>query len=67
MLLGLFLFAGDIPITSFEINNGDREPDIYICNNINNDGRPWPLGEYRVDIFVDDRESPDATVKFEVK
>ncbi len=59
--------TGDIPITSFEINSGEGEPDRYIFNNINNSGKPWPLGEYRVDIFVDDRENPDAAAEFEVK
>jgi hypothetical protein len=44
--------TGDIPITSYEIDNG---------------GRPWPQGEYRVDIFIEDRDKPDAQEEFEVR
>ncbi|HPD97575.1 MAG TPA: hypothetical protein PLP89_04535 [Synergistales bacterium] len=59
--------TGDIPITAYEMDSGTAGTDIYIYNNIHNGGRPWPQGEYRVDIFIDDREKPDAQVDFEVK
>ncbi|MDO9509061.1 MAG: hypothetical protein Q7I97_06960 [Thermovirgaceae bacterium] len=58
--------TSDILITEFPMNSGNNEPDIYVFNYINNQGRPWPQGEYRVEMFIEDREKPDATVDFEV-
>lgn len=59
--------TADMEITQFQSDSGDSEPNIYIFNNINNNGRPWPQGEYRVDLYVDNRGKPDASVDFEVE
>ena len=39
---------------------------VFIYSTLTNDGL-WPVGDYSVDIFIDDREEPDATVKFSVR
>lgn len=59
--------TADIDITQFQMDSGDSEPNIYIYNNITNNGRPWPQGEYMVEMYIGDREKPDASVEFEVK
>lgn len=59
--------TADMEITQFQMDSGDSEPNIYIFNNIHNNGRPWPQGEYRVDIYVEGREKPDTSVDFEVR
>lgn len=38
---------------------------VYIYSTLTNDGL-WPIGDYSVDLFIDDRDEPDATVKFSV-
>ncbi len=34
--------------------------------NLTNDGR-WPVGDYRVDLFVNDAEKPTRTLEFKVQ
>ena len=34
--------------------------------NLTNDG-PWPVGEYEVDLFLNDEEEPARTLEFEVQ
>ena len=33
---------------------------------LTNDG-PWPVGEYEVDLFLNDGEEPERTLEFEVQ
>lgn len=42
------------------------ESGVYIFSTLTNDVL-WPIGDYSVDIFIDSREEPDATVEFSVK
>lgn len=46
--------------------NSEGESGIYIFSTVTNDGL-WPVGEYSVDMYIDDREKPDITVKFIIK
>lgn len=34
---------------------------------IENGGHPWPAGAYRVEVYVNDKDTPDATVRFTVE
>ena len=34
--------------------------------NLTNDG-PWPVGEYKVDLFLNDEQEPTRTLKFKVQ
>ncbi len=54
-------------ITSFTMNNTDRGSDVYVFSTLNNQGNSWPAGDYRVDLFVDQREKPDLSIPFKVE
>lgn len=55
----------DLTITEFELDSGDNDPNIYVFSHITND-KPWPEGEYKVEIYIEDREEPDQTINFTV-
>jgi len=57
--------TGDILIKEYSMDNGDSNPNTYVFSNLTND-RSWPEGKYRVEMYIEDRETPDATVDFEV-
>jgi uncharacterized protein YxeA len=39
---------------------------IYVYSELTNDGL-WPIGDYNVEIYVDDRTDPDVTIDFSVE
>ena len=50
----------------YEIDmTSEDETDIYIFSSVTND-EIWPIGEYKVDMYIDDREQPDVTSLFSV-
>lgn len=57
--------SGNVPITEYTMDSGDKGANVYVFSNLTND-RPWPEGEYRVEMYVEDRNTPDATVNFVV-
>jgi hypothetical protein len=52
-------------ITEIPFDSQDNS-GVYIFCNLTND-KPWPKGDYNVEIYVDTRDKPDATVAFSVK
>ena len=46
--------------------NSDGESGIYVISSLTLD-QLWPIGDYSVDIYIDNRDKPDATVEFSVK
>jgi hypothetical protein len=52
-------------ITEILLDSQDKS-GIYVFCNLTND-TPWPAGDYNVQIFIDEREKPDAVVSFKVK
>jgi hypothetical protein len=46
--------------------SSEGESGIYVYSSLTIDGL-WPAGEYSVEIFIDDREEPDATIEFWVR
>jgi len=44
----------------------DGASGIYIYSTLTIDGL-WPAGDYSVEMFIDDREEPDAVVEFSVE
>lgn len=57
--------TGNMPITEFVVDSGDKETDVYVFSTLTND-KPWPKGQYKVEIYIEDRDAPDAAVNFEV-
>jgi len=48
--------------------DGDHAGYVYeFYSRISNDGYPWPKGAYRVEIYVNDGDTPDTTVQFRVE
>lgn len=55
------------PQEIYEIDvNSEGKNDVYVFSSLENDGL-WPIGDYSVEIFIDDREEPDKVVEFSVK
>lgn len=52
-------------IGEYELDSGNNDANVYVFGNLTND-RPWPAGDYRVEMYVEDREEPDAVVDFKV-
>ena len=46
--------------------NSDGKSGIYVYSTLTLDGL-WPVGDYSVEIYIDDRDKPDATIEFSVK
>ncbi|MBN1624702.1 MAG: membrane lipoprotein lipid attachment site-containing protein [Clostridia bacterium] len=46
--------------------SSEGESGIYVYSTLTNDGL-WPLGDYSVEMFIDDREEPDAVIEFSVR
>lgn len=46
--------------------SSEGESGIYVFSTLTNDNL-WPIGDYSVEIFIDDRDEPDATTEFSVK
>lgn len=57
--------TGNTPIIEFNMDSGDKGSSVYVFSNITND-KPWPKGEYKVEIYIEDRKTPDAAVNFKV-
>ncbi len=57
--------TGDILIKEYIMDSGDSGANVYVFSNLTND-KPWPEGKYRVDMYIEDRKTPDAAVDFEV-
>lgn len=52
-------------ITTSTASNGKKGSDIYVFSILTNQG-PWPVGDYRVDMYIDGRAKPDTSVQFRV-
>ncbi len=52
-------------IYEVEMNN-EGESGVYVFSTLTLDSI-WPVGDYSVDIYIDDRDKPDATIEFSVK
>jgi len=57
--------TGNTAITEFIVDSGDKGTDIFVYSSLTND-KPWPEGDYKVEMYIEDRETPDATVKFTI-
>lgn len=57
--------TGDILIKDYSMDSGNSDANVYVFSNLIND-RPWPEGKYRVEMYIEDRKTPDAAVDFEV-
>ncbi|MFZ7120651.1 MAG: hypothetical protein ACOWWH_06850 [Eubacteriaceae bacterium] len=52
-------------ITEAVVDSGDEGSEINLYSNLTL-GSAWPVGEYKVDIYIDEKEEPDSTVSFTV-
>lgn len=57
--------TGDITITEFTMDSGDKGTDVYVFSNLTND-KPWPEGGYKVEMYIEDSKTPDAVVNFTI-
>ena len=57
--------TGNMPITEYSMDSGESGANIYVFSNLTND-KPWPEGDYKVEMYVEDRKMPDAVVNFTV-
>lgn len=57
--------TGDVFITEYVMDSGDSGENVYVYSSLTND-KPWPEGEYKVEIYVEDRKTPDANVEFTI-
>jgi len=48
-------------------DTGNRGYVYEFYSRITNGGYPWPAGAYRVEIYINDADTPDATVRFSVE
>jgi len=53
-------------IATVELTVDKGQSDAPIFCRLTNQGRPWPEGEYQVEIYVDDRTEPDSVIRFSV-
>ncbi|MBT3320183.1 MAG: hypothetical protein HN389_10520 [Clostridia bacterium] len=44
----------------------EEQSGIYVFSELTNDGL-WPIGDYNVEVYIDDRTDPDATIEFSVE
>jgi len=47
----------------YSMDSGDKGANVYVFSNLTND-KPWPEGEYKVEMYIEDRKAADATVDF---
>ncbi len=47
--------------------NANGESGIYVYSTLTTHLGEWPAGEYKAEIYIDEREEPDATVDFTVE
>lgn len=57
--------TGNIRITEFVMESGSKGTNVYVFSNLTND-KPWPKGDYKVEMYIEDKKTPDATVDFKV-
>ena len=57
--------SNNITITEFTVDSGDKGTDIFVFSSLTND-KPWPEGEYKVEMYIEDRKVPDAAVNFTI-
>lgn len=55
----------DYELYTVDMNN-EGESGIYVISTLETD-EVWPIGDYSIEIYIDDREEPDATIRFTVK
>ena len=55
----------DYELYTVDMNN-EGESGIYVISTLETD-EVWPIGDYSVNIYIDDRDEPDATIRFNVK
>ncbi len=48
-------------------NDMDEGNGVYVFGTLTNDLGVWPAGNYKAEIYIDEREKPDATVNFTVE
>jgi hypothetical protein len=60
-----FTTGGEQKIYEYTMDNQGKS-DIYVFGTLESEN-PWPTGDYRVDIFVDQRDKPDSSVTFKVQ
>lgn len=53
-------------ITEFTLDTKDRGSNIYIFSTLTNKGNPWPEGDYKVEMYLENREKPSGVVNFKV-
>lgn len=61
-----FYVTSNVNIAEYTVDSGDRGTDIYVFSTLTND-KPWPEGEYKVQMYIEDKKTPDATVVFVVR
>ena len=55
------------PQEIFEVEfTTEDQSGIYVYSELTNEGL-WPIGDYNVQIYVDDRTDPDVTIEFSVE
>ena len=57
--------TGDMLIKEYSMDSGDSNANVYVFSNLTNDSS-WPEGKYSVEMYIEDRKTPDAAVDFEV-
>jgi len=55
----------DVLIGEHVVDSGENDANVYVFSYITND-RPWPEGEYKVEMYIEDRQTPDTTVNFTI-
>jgi hypothetical protein len=55
-----------VHIADYSMDNGNKGANIYIFSYLTNK-KAWPKGEYKVEIYIEDRKTPDKTVNFTIK
>jgi hypothetical protein len=77
IVYGILNNAPDDTVVTFVWYYGDEEVDrvsfdangssgVYVYSTLPNPGE-WPTGEYKAEIYIDEREKPDETVEFTVE
>ena len=62
----VWTYLTDMQVIDEVVIDSAGKSGVYIYSTLSTDNL-WPVGDYSVDMYIDNREEPDATAEFSVK